>query len=129
MTAPPFVATTHGILLRTGRFERCVEFYETTLGLPVRFRKPGLVCFRFGDGYLMVETGGVTRDGRKGPSENPAMLRFNVVDVEKAAASLARRGVEVEIKRYDWGTVATFFDPDGNPCELKNADDPLFTQG
>jgi lactoylglutathione lyase len=74
----------------------------------------------------MIETGGLACDNRKLNSENPTMLRFNVQDVEVGADLLRKRGVRVEIKAFDWGVVGTFTDPDGNACELKNADDPFF---
>ena len=117
---------THGIILGTERFDACLEFYRDILGLPVWFEKPGLCCLHFGDGYLMVEHGGVARDGRKTNAENPTMLRFNVADVEATAAALRSKGVAVEVKRFDWGTIGQFTDPDGNACELKDADDPFF---
>ncbi len=117
---------THGIILGTEQFDACVAFYRDTLGLPEWYRKDGLVCLRFGDGYLMVEHGGVARDGRKPNSENPTMLRFNVDDVDQSAADLQAKGVDVDVRQYDWGRVGTFVDPDGNACELKNADDPFF---
>ncbi|MCT7377039.1 VOC family protein [Chelativorans salis] len=123
---PPFQVKTFGIILGTERFEECVHFYRDTLGLPVWFEKERLVCLRYGDGYLMVETGGVARNHRKPNKENPTTLRLNVEDVESAAAALRERGVEVEIKSFSWGTVGIFMDPDGNACELKNADDPYF---
>ncbi len=118
---------THGIILGTERFEECVAFYRDKLELPVWYTKPSLVCLRFGNGYLMIETGGLARNTRKPNSENPTMLRFNVSDVEAAAAMLGARDVKVEIKIYAWGKVGTFVDPDGNACELKNADDPFFS--
>jgi lactoylglutathione lyase len=121
-----FKIRTHGIILGTERFEACVAFYRDILELPVWYEKPGLVCLRFGDGYLMVETGGVARNNRKSQSENPTMLRFNVDDVDKAAEELRQRGIAVDVEVYSWGTVGTFADPDGNPCEFKNADDPFF---
>lgn len=122
----PFTAETVGIILGTERFDTCVEFYHRTLGLPVWFVKDGLVCLRFGSGYLMIETGGMARDGRKGNDENPTILRFNVEDVRSAADALHSRGVDVTVKTFDWGTVGTFVDPDGNVCELKDAGDPFF---
>ena len=67
-------------------------------------------------------------DRKKHTGENPIILRFNVDDVSAAAAALTARGVSVEVKSFTWGTVATFADPDGNLCELKNADDPFFTR-
>jgi lactoylglutathione lyase len=121
-----FKVRTHGIILGTERFEACVAFYRDILELPVWYEKPGLMCLRFGDGYLMVETGGVARDTRKPQSENPTMLRFNVDDVLTAANELRQRGIEVDVQTYAWGTVGTFVDPDGNVCEFKNADDPFF---
>jgi lactoylglutathione lyase len=121
-----FKIRTHGIILGTERFDACVAFYRDVLELPVWYEKPGLVCLRFGDGYLMVETGGVARDTRKLQSENPTMLRFNVDDVLAAANELRQRGIEVDVQTYAWGTVGTFVDPDGNACEFKDADDPFF---
>jgi lactoylglutathione lyase len=117
---------THGIVLGTERFEECVVFYRDVLGLPVWFEKPALVCFRFGSGYLMVETAEAASDFRTPGPGSSTMLRFNVEDVPGSAALLLTKGVDVEVKIFDWGTVGTFHDPDGNLCELKNADDPFF---
>lgn len=117
---------THGIILGTERFDACVTFYRDLIGLPVWFEKEGLVCLRYGDGYLMVETGGVARDQRKPNSENPTMLRFNVDDVHAVAGLLERAGIAVSVRSFEWGTVGTFRDPDGNACELKDAADPFF---
>jgi lactoylglutathione lyase len=121
-----FNIRTHGIILGTERFEACVAFYRDMIGLPVWYEKHELVCLRFGDGYLMIETGGVARDGRKLQSENPTMLRFNVEDVEAAAEVLREQGVAVDVTTHSWGVVGTFLDPDGNTCEFKDADDPYF---
>jgi lactoylglutathione lyase len=43
------------------------------------------------------------------------------------ADDLRQRGIEIDVQIHSWGTVGTFLDPDGNMCELKNADDPYFT--
>ena len=48
-------------------------------------------------------------------------------DVEGAAELLSSKGIDVEIVRYDWGTIGRFIDPDGNSCSLKNADDAFFS--
>ena len=117
---------TFGIILGTEKFDECVHFYRNVLGLPVWYEKSSLVCLRFGDGYLMIETGGQTNEGRKSNAQNPTMLRFNVIDVDSAANSLRSKGIAVERKDFAWGKVATFVDPDGNACEFKNADDPFF---
>ena len=125
-STPPFVAKTSGIILLTEQFDACVRFYRDALGLPVWFVKDELVCLRFGDGYLMIETGGVARDRAKRNDENPTTIRFNVGDVSAAAEALTIRGVAVQVRTFDWGMVGTFVDPDGNLCELKNSDDPFF---
>ncbi|MEL6598789.1 MAG: VOC family protein [Pseudomonadota bacterium] len=117
---------TPGIILGTERLDACLRFYRDTIGLPVWFEKPGLVCLRFGDGYLMIEGGGVANEGRKSNAQNPTMLRFNVDDVDAAAQRLEEAGVKVAVTQYAWGRVGTFIDPDGNACELKDADDPFF---
>lgn len=117
---------THGIILGTERYDACLAFYRDIIGLPVWYEKKGLTCLRFGNGYLMIETGGMARDARKPNSENPTMLRFNVDDVEAMAALLERDAVSVQIKEYNWGTVGIFIDPDGNACELKDTGDPYF---
>ena len=114
----PFNAKTFGIILFTERFDDCVRFYRDLLGLPVWFEKAGLVCLRFGDGYLMVETDGAARDRPKRHDENPAVLRFNVDDVGAAVDALAKRGVAVQVLKFEWGTIGIFHDPDGNQCEL-----------
>ncbi len=119
---------TFGIILGTERYDDCLTFYRDTMGLPVWYDKGHLCCLRFGEGYLMIEHGGhASASGRKPNSANPTMLRFNVADVLAAAETLRARGVDVEVKTYDWGTVGTFLDPDGNACELKDAADPWFT--
>jgi len=116
----------HGIILYTDRFDLCVAFYRDALELPVWFEKEGICCLRFGDGYLMIETGGHASGKRKSISANPTMLRFNVKDIDLATNLLMERGVKVKRKDFDWGKVATFNDPDGNVCELKDSEDPFF---
>jgi lactoylglutathione lyase len=118
---------TCGLILGTEKFDACVAFYRDVVGLPVWFEKPGIVCLRFGNGYLMIETGGIALGRLKQHNENPTIIRFNVRDVDACAKMLEDRGVAIERKSFSWGEVATFSDPDGNPCELKNADDPFFS--
>lgn len=121
-----FEIKTHGIILGTENFEACCSFYKDILGLSVWYDKGHLLCLEFGDGYLMIETGGHAHDGTKPNSDNPTMLRFNVDDVKVASEALRALGVDVDYKEFDWGQVGTFCDPDGNKCELKNADDVWF---
>lgn len=112
-----------GCILHTGRYEDCVRFYRDVIGLPVELEKnePGqlLTIFDFSGAYLMIEPGGLARDGRKNTSENPVTIRLNVADVDGAARELAAHGVDVAISRFDWGVIGDFCDPDGNRCQLR----------
>ncbi len=117
-----------GIILCTENFDECVEFYCEKLGLSLWFEKPGLCCLHFGKSYLMIEQSGMAAE-RKNKAQNPTTLRFNVEDVDQAVLALSSQNIPFERKTFDWGEVATFWDPDGNECELKNADDPYFEKG
>lgn len=107
-----------GVILKTEWFQDCVRFYRDMLGLAIWWEKPGLVCLRFGSGYLMVEGLGTASPAAKSVAQNPTVLRFHVQDIEPAAAALGKAGVAVQVLHFDWGIIAAFADPDGNPCEL-----------
>ena len=113
-----------GIILFTSNYEACVGFYTRTLGLPVMYRKdePGshLTCCEFGGAYLMIEVGGPQPAAEKSVDRNPTKLRFNVADVEVAARELESKGIRVRREIHDWGMIATFADPDGNLCSLRD---------
>jgi lactoylglutathione lyase len=113
-----------GIVLLTENYRDCVAFYRDTLGLPVLFAldRPGSVLtgFDFGGAYLLVEDGGHARPGGKTAREAPMKLRFNVEDLDQAVTDLQARGVNCVRCDHDWGSVADFHDPDGNPCQLRS---------
>jgi lactoylglutathione lyase len=113
--------TQPGIILFTDHYEACVQFYRDICHLPEMFSGDNLTCLHFGGAYLMVEPGGVSATREKGRDRNPAVIRFNVPDVDVAADYLRASGVTVEVKHHDWGTIGIFHDPDGNRCELKDA--------
>lgn len=117
--------TRTGLILCTENYEECVAFYSDVLGLPILNALDNdhskLTCFDLGgDSYLMVETGGTAIPAGKSLDQNPVWLRFNVEDVEQAAAELRGKGVDVKIRKEVWGTVADFMDPDGNVCSLRD---------
>ncbi|WP_320176694.1 VOC family protein [Roseovarius pacificus] len=116
-----------GVILNTENYRACVAFYGEVLGLPLLFEfdRPGerLTCFDMGGAYLMVEPGGAARPEGKTPKTCPTKFRFNVRDVEAAAAELVARGVEVSVRKHDWGMTAEFLDPDGNRCALRSESD------
>jgi lactoylglutathione lyase len=111
--------TRTGFILYVHPYAACVAFYRDVLGLPVLFGTPGLTCFAFGDGYLMVEQ---ADDGPPPEAGVPyrTCLRMNVPDVRARADALAARGVGVDYQEHDWGTVAKFEDPAGNLCAFKD---------
>lgn len=117
---PPDWFEMAGLILFTENYQACLDFYGGALGLEPVFSKPGLTTFQFGAGYLMVETDGVASRCEKTFAENPVTLRFNVADVEAAAAMLRARGVDVDVQRHDWGITGLMLDPDGNRVELKD---------
>ena len=113
-----------GMILVTDKYEDCVAFYRDVLQLTIMFEfdRPGsvLTCFDYGGAYLMIEPGGPPAVTAKDLQQSPVKLRFNVLDVESAAAELETKNVAVDVQAYDWGTVAEFNDPDGNRCALRS---------
>ena len=57
--------------------------------------------------------------GEKSPAQSPLVLRVKVPDIEVACATLRERGVlDANVKRYAWGSIVHFVDPDGNSIQL-----------
>ncbi|NNF78803.1 MAG: glyoxalase [Rhizobiales bacterium] len=113
-----------GVILCTENYVECVAFYQNALQLPVLETLDNehskLTTFKFGsDTDLMIEMGGTAIPDGKTLADNPVWLRFNVADVDEAAADLKTRGISVNIRREVWGTVGDFMDPDGNICSLR----------
>lgn len=115
-----------GLVLLVERYAACVDFHRDIVGLEVYADLGDLVVFRFGDGYLAVEQGGIAVTGAKTVAQSPVNLRFNVADVEAQAARVRAKGVAVEVGTFDWGTLGTFIDPDGNRCEFRSHFDGFF---
>ncbi len=100
-------------------FERALEFYGETLGLPCidRYgRKPGAE-FQAGNLTLAVmEASSFGQEFR--PNSMP--IAFRVDDVEAARTALEAAGVEFKTDVFDSGVChqAIFVDPAGNPLDL-----------
>lgn len=109
-----------GIILYTERYNECVRFYADVFALPILFENEELTCFLFGGSYLMVEREGVARPSGKPASENPTCLRFNVSDMTASVNHLRNHSIQVDFQEYSWGSIAKFYDPDGNLCELRD---------
>jgi len=115
-----------GLVLFVEHYARCVAFYRDVLGLPLLKDQGDVTILGFGAAYLMIETApGIARSA-KSRAENPAVLRFNVANVDAMAERLRAHGVEIAVAHHDWGVIAPFRDPDGNPCELRNHFDGFF---
>ena len=110
-----------GVILYTIKYKECVKFYGTTLELKKMFETKNLTCFEFGSSYLMVELDD-EYDGTQTESERiKTCLRMNVSDVKKISKKLTEKNVKVNYQEHSWGTVAKFFDPDGNLCAFKDS--------
>ena len=114
--------TRTGIILYTLNYAECVDFYANMLELPVLFKTDTLTCFAFGEAYLMVEVD----DEHDGTLDEPVRiktcLRMNVPNVKALTDPLQAKGVKVDYQEHSWGTVAKFFDPDGNLCAFKDSE-------
>ena len=116
--------TRTGLVLCTDNYNECVKFYTKILELPILHvlddEHSNLTSVDLGGGnYLMIETGGHSNPSGKLISQNPVWLRFNVKDIDESASLLRSKGLEVNIRREVWGTIADFSDPDGNMCSLR----------
>ncbi len=111
--------TRSGFILYVQRYKECVDFYRDIVGLERMFSTADLTCFAFGNSYLMIEIDGKTAECK--PAGNlSSCLRMNVSNVRAEANRLVDLGVKVDHQEYSWGTVAKFFDPDGNLCALRD---------
>ncbi len=61
----------------------------------------------------------------KTTAENPTIIRCNLENVAQASEAFRQRGIGVQMITFNWGTVGTFADPDGNIVESQNDFDPI----
>ena len=111
-----------GIILYTIEYIKCVAFYENILGLKKLFKNDTLTCFEFGESYLMVELDDEFKTNKTKVSRIKTCLRMNVSNVKKLADKLAKNNIDVDYQEHDWGTIAKFYDPDGNLCAFKDSE-------
>ena len=110
-----------GIILYVIRYKECVDFYENTIGLKIMFEAEMLTCFEYGDSYLMVELDDEYNGKEPSPARVKTCLRMNVSNVKSLTDELISKGVMVDYQEHSWGTIAKFFDPDGNLCAFKDS--------
>jgi lactoylglutathione lyase len=111
-----------GIILYTIEYKKCVEFYKHTLELKTLFEEENLTCFEFGNAYLMVELDDEYNGTQTEPERIKTCLRMNVQNVKSLAEKLTAKNITVDYQENPWGTVAKFFDPDGNLCALRDSE-------
>ena len=111
-----------GIILYTLEYNRCIDFYKNTLELTKIFETENLTCFEFGESYLMVEFDDENNGNHKGSERIKTCLRMNVRNVKQLAEKLNAKNVKVDYQEHSWGTVAKFYDPDGNLCAFKDSE-------
>lgn len=109
-----------GIILYTIEYKKCVDFYENILELNKMFETENLTCFDFGNSYLMVEFDDEYNGTQTEPERIKTCLRMNVSNVKILADKLIEKNIEVDYQEHTWGTIAKFFDPDGNLCAFKD---------
>jgi|TARA_B110000908_G_C10160144_1_gene405591 lactoylglutathione lyase len=109
-----------GIILYVINYKECVAFYKNILELKVHFNTDMLTCFKFGNSYLMVE---VDDENPNEPNSTRIRncLRMNVPNVKVLADKLIAKNINVNYQEHSWGTIAKFFDPDGNLCAFKDS--------
>ena len=111
-----------GFILYTINYQSCVEFYQNVLELAVMFQTGSLTCFELGGSYLMVEIDDELPAKLTAQERIKTCIRMNVSDVRTLADRLTQKNIEVNYQEYEWGTIAKFFDPDGNLCAFKDSE-------
>jgi len=118
-TSTPLVTGVDFVTLPTQDFDRAVEFYGTTLGLPNSARYGKMPGAEFETGTVTIAVLESEAFGIEfSPHGHPIAL--HVEDVEAARSELESRGIAFLADPMDAGVchMAHFKDPDGNALML-----------
>ena len=113
------ITGTDFLVMHTKDFDTAVEFYGTTLGLPLSARYGKMPGAEFETGNLTIAVMQSDAFGMEyQTTTNPLALRVD--DVHAAKAELEAKGVEFAPETIDSGVchMAFFRDPDGNALML-----------
>lgn len=110
-----------GIILYVLEYKKCILFYEKILELTKMFETKDLTCFKFGDSYLMVELDDEFHGTPDATTREKSCLRMNVASVKEWTQKLKTKMIDVDYQEHPWGTVAKFYDPDGNLLAFKDS--------
>jgi predicted enzyme related to lactoylglutathione lyase len=116
---PPLVTGVDFVLVSTKDFDRAVDFYGTTLGLPQTARYGQMPGVEFDTGNLTIAVIESQAFGME-PKANNHPIALQVDDVHATRAELESRGVSFGADVLDTGVchMANFRDPDGNALML-----------
>ena len=100
-------------------FDRAVEFYGTTLGLPESARYGQMPGVEFETGNLTLAVMAIEAFGQEF-DRNGGPIALQVGDVAAVRSELEAQGVEFHTDTFDSGVChqAVFSDPDGNQLIL-----------
>ena len=103
----------------TRDLDRAVEFYGTTLGIPMSRHIPGRNFAEFETGNLTLNLMNAEKMGLEHHTQRNA-IALHVDDVAAARERLEAQGVEFPMDTFDTGVchMAFFSDPDGNALML-----------
>ena len=107
-----------GAFIRASDPDALYAWYEKHLGIPLQ--DGGYFAFPASSQRGKLAVTFFERDTDYFPVSQPAMLNFQVDDLDGLLASLAAAGVVVDEERaeYDFGKFGWFTDPEGNRVEL-----------
>jgi predicted enzyme related to lactoylglutathione lyase len=106
-----------GAFLRAADPEGLYSWYERHLGLK---RRDGCFAFEAKIQRAYVVVAFFPKASDYFPTHQPAMLNFQVDDLDTVLNGLIEAGVEVDPRRerHDYGSFGWFVDPEGNRVEL-----------
>jgi predicted enzyme related to lactoylglutathione lyase len=106
-----------GAFVRAKDPEALYAWYEKHLGLQ---RQHGCFTFEAAQQRGATVVAFFSKDSNHFPVSQPAMLNFQVDDLDALLDALIAAGVEVDAKRdhADYGNFGWFTDPEGNRVEL-----------
>jgi predicted enzyme related to lactoylglutathione lyase len=106
-----------GAFLRANDPESLHAWYEQHLGIS---RRDGCFAFQHGPQQAHIAVAFFPKTSDYFPVSQPAMLNFQVDDLDSVMQRLASVGVSIDPKReeYEYGRFGWFTDPEGNRVEL-----------
>jgi predicted enzyme related to lactoylglutathione lyase len=112
----------------TRDLDRAVEFYGTTLGIPMSRHIPERNFAEFETGNLTLNLMNAEKMGLEHHAVRNA-IALHVDDVAAARSDLEAKGVEFAMDTFDTGVchMAFFTDPDGNALMLHHRYAPIST--